>query len=33
MRQMVKGYTLPLSLLGLASFFLAAISSLIWPQI
>lgn len=33
MAQMVKGYTLPLSLLGMASFFLAAISSLIWPQI
>ena len=33
MRQMVRGYTLPLSLLGVASFLLAALSSLIWPQI
>jgi len=32
MRQMVRGYTLPLSLLGVASFLLAALSSLIWPQ-
>ena len=29
MRQMVRGYTLPLSLLGVASFLLAALSSLI----
>ena len=33
MAQMVRGYTLPLSLLGVASFLLAALSSLIWPQI
>jgi len=33
MRQMVRGYTLPLSLMGVASFLLAALSSLIWPQI
>ena len=33
MAQMVRGYTLPLSLLGMASFLLAAVSSLIWPQI
>ena len=32
MRQMVRGYTLPLSLLGVASFLLAALSTLIWPQ-
>ena len=33
MALMVRGYTLPLSLLGVASFLLAAVSSLIWPQI
>lgn len=33
MMQMVRGYTLPLSLLGLASFLLAGLSSLVWPQI
>ena len=33
MAQMVRGYTLPLSLLGVASFLLAALSTLIWPQI
>ena len=31
MRQMVRGYTLPLSILGLASLLMAAISWLIWP--